>query len=103
MPPKHPAMQALANTFERSLVTMHKMPRVWLMYLQVNRRTTVTFLHSDLQMRRLQDYGCMPAQCPADGCVWTGAGQQHWLWLITALLLLLNSGRVRTCGVRWGS
>jgi pre-mRNA-splicing factor SYF1 len=28
-------MQALANTFERSLVTMHKMPRVWLMYLQV--------------------------------------------------------------------
>jgi pre-mRNA-splicing factor SYF1 len=35
LPPKHPALQALANTFERSLVTMHKMPRVWLMYLQV--------------------------------------------------------------------
>lgn len=35
LPPRHPALQALANTFERSLVTMHKMPRVWLMYLQV--------------------------------------------------------------------
>lgn len=35
MPPKHAALQALANTFERSLVTMHKMPRIWLMYLQV--------------------------------------------------------------------
>jgi pre-mRNA-splicing factor SYF1 len=35
LPPKHAALQALANTFERSLVTMHKMPRVWLMYLQV--------------------------------------------------------------------
>lgn len=32
--PTHPAMEALNNTFERSLVTMHKMPRVWLTYLE---------------------------------------------------------------------
>lgn len=38
LPPKAPALQALANTFERSLVTMHKMPRIWLMYLQVSTR-----------------------------------------------------------------
>ena len=35
LPPKHPALQALANTFERSLVTMHTRPRTWLMYLQL--------------------------------------------------------------------
>jgi hypothetical protein len=34
LPPRHPALQALANTCERALVTMHKMPRIWLMYLE---------------------------------------------------------------------
>eukprot|EP00850_Spirogloea_muscicola_P007794 SM000040S14806 [mRNA] locus=s40:534356:540087:+ [translate_table: standard] len=29
----HSAMEALKNTFERALVTMHKMPRVWIEYL----------------------------------------------------------------------
>ncbi|GAX78150.1 hypothetical protein CEUSTIGMA_g5592.t1 [Chlamydomonas eustigma] len=29
-----PAVQALNNTYERSLVSMHKMPRVWLDYLE---------------------------------------------------------------------
>ncbi|CAD7697059.1 unnamed protein product [Ostreobium quekettii] len=29
----NPAMEALSNTFERALVTMHKMPRIWLEYL----------------------------------------------------------------------
>jgi hypothetical protein len=48
MPPKHPAMQALANTFERALVTMHKMPRVWLMYLQVTQQAALA--HSGLQV-----------------------------------------------------
>ncbi|WIA16429.1 hypothetical protein OEZ85_013118 [Tetradesmus obliquus] len=33
--PNHPALTALAHTYERSLVTMHKMPRVWLDYLQL--------------------------------------------------------------------
>jgi hypothetical protein len=29
----HPAYAALNNTFERALVTMHKMPKVWELYL----------------------------------------------------------------------
>lgn len=29
----HPAVEAMNNTFERALVTMHKMPRVWMDYL----------------------------------------------------------------------
>lgn len=28
------AVDALNNTYERALVTMHKMPRIWLMYLE---------------------------------------------------------------------
>eukprot|EP00249_Psilotum_nudum_P021080 c27963_g1_i1 orf=1135-4002(-) len=31
----HSQYEALNNTFERSLVTMHKMPRIWVLYLQV--------------------------------------------------------------------
>lgn len=30
----HSQYEALNNTFERALVTMHKMPRIWIMYLQ---------------------------------------------------------------------
>ena len=30
----NPNYEALNNTFERALVTMHKMPRLWIMYLQ---------------------------------------------------------------------
>ncbi|GMY37237.1 pre-mRNA-splicing factor SYF1 [Fagus crenata] len=33
-PITHSHYQTLNNTFERALVTMHKMPRIWLMYLQ---------------------------------------------------------------------
>eukprot|EP00879_Flechtneria_rotunda_P016677 GHRR01017452.1.p1 GENE.GHRR01017452.1~~GHRR01017452.1.p1 ORF type:complete len:759 (+),score=226.66 GHRR01017452.1:413-2689(+) len=33
--PRHPALSALAHTYERALVTMHKMPRIWLDYLQL--------------------------------------------------------------------
>eukprot|EP00775_Hariotina_reticulata_P012401 gene12401-12536_t len=33
--PQHPALAALAHTYERALVTMHKMPRIWLDYLQL--------------------------------------------------------------------
>ncbi len=29
------AFDALNNTFERALVTMHKMPRIWLEYVQL--------------------------------------------------------------------
>eukprot|EP00192_Tetraselmis_astigmatica_P009541 CAMPEP_0117678744 /NCGR_PEP_ID=MMETSP0804-20121206/17458_1 /TAXON_ID=1074897 /ORGANISM="Tetraselmis astigmatica, Strain CCMP880" /LENGTH=902 /DNA_ID=CAMNT_0005488147 /DNA_START=252 /DNA_END=2960 /DNA_ORIENTATION=+ len=32
-PPTHKALDALNNTFERALVSMHKMPRIWLTYL----------------------------------------------------------------------
>lgn len=32
--PHHPAVQALNNTFERAMVSMHKMPRIWIMYLE---------------------------------------------------------------------
>ncbi|KAG2689796.1 hypothetical protein I3843_09G154300 [Carya illinoinensis] len=34
LPVTHSLFQALNNTFERALVTMHKMPRIWIMYLQ---------------------------------------------------------------------
>ncbi|KAG1371591.1 PsbB mRNA maturation factor Mbb1, chloroplastic [Cocos nucifera] len=33
LPISHPAYESLDNTFERALVTMHKMPRIWIMYL----------------------------------------------------------------------
>jgi pre-mRNA-splicing factor SYF1 len=29
----NPAVDALNNTYERALVSMHKMPRIWLEYL----------------------------------------------------------------------
>lgn len=32
--PEHPAQEGLTNTYERALVSMHKMPRVWLEYLE---------------------------------------------------------------------
>uniref|UniRef100_A0A061S5R0 Pre-mRNA-splicing factor SYF1 n=1 Tax=Tetraselmis sp. GSL018 TaxID=582737 RepID=A0A061S5R0_9CHLO len=34
LPVSHKSMTALNNTFERALVTMHKMPRIWIMYLE---------------------------------------------------------------------
>ena len=34
LPISHSAYSSLNNTFERALVTMHKMPRIWTMYLQ---------------------------------------------------------------------
>ncbi|XP_050227941.1 uncharacterized protein LOC126677396 [Mercurialis annua] len=34
LPIIHSQYQTLNNTFERALVTMHKMPRIWIMYLQ---------------------------------------------------------------------
>ncbi|PPR89062.1 hypothetical protein GOBAR_AA31617 [Gossypium barbadense] len=33
LPVTHPQYETLNNTFERALVTMHKMPRIWIMYL----------------------------------------------------------------------
>ena len=35
MAPTDGALEALNNTYERALVTMHKMPRVWLDYLSL--------------------------------------------------------------------
>ncbi|VFQ63782.1 unnamed protein product [Cuscuta campestris] len=34
LPVTHSQYQTLNNTFERALVSMHKMPRIWIMYLQ---------------------------------------------------------------------
>ncbi|CAK7350695.1 unnamed protein product [Dovyalis caffra] len=34
LPITHPQFETLNNTFERALVTMHKMPRIWILYLQ---------------------------------------------------------------------
>ncbi|XP_047333850.1 pre-mRNA-splicing factor SYF1 [Impatiens glandulifera] len=34
LPITHSQYQTLNNTFERALVTMHKMPKIWIMYLQ---------------------------------------------------------------------
>ena len=33
LPITHGALEALNNTYERALVSMHKMPRIWLDYL----------------------------------------------------------------------
>ncbi|KAK6917477.1 hypothetical protein RJ641_018228 [Dillenia turbinata] len=33
LPITHPQYETLNNTFERALITMHKMPRIWIMYL----------------------------------------------------------------------
>ena len=33
--PGHPAHESVNNTFERALVNMHKMPRIWMEYLEV--------------------------------------------------------------------
>ncbi|KAJ7530801.1 hypothetical protein O6H91_14G019800 [Diphasiastrum complanatum] len=35
LPLSHSHYESLNNTFERALVTMHKMPRIWIMYLQL--------------------------------------------------------------------
>lgn len=35
LPITHSKYENLNNTFERALVTMHKMPRIWIMYLQI--------------------------------------------------------------------
>ncbi|KAF1864995.1 hypothetical protein Lal_00004368 [Lupinus albus] len=35
VPITHSLNDTLNNTFERALVTMHKMPRIWIMYLQI--------------------------------------------------------------------
>ena len=32
--PTHPAVESLNNTFERAMVSMHKMPRIWILYLE---------------------------------------------------------------------
>jgi pre-mRNA-splicing factor SYF1 len=45
LPPGHPALDALADVYERALVTMHKMPRIWaefLEFLTSTRRLTRT-------------------------------------------------------------
>ncbi len=34
LPAGRPEVEALNNTFERALVTMHKMPRIWELYLR---------------------------------------------------------------------
>ena len=34
LPITHAAIEAMNNTFERALVSMHKMPRVWLEYAE---------------------------------------------------------------------
>ncbi|KOM47896.1 hypothetical protein LR48_Vigan07g160000 [Vigna angularis] len=34
LPITHSQYDTLNNTFERALLTMHKMPRIWVMYLQ---------------------------------------------------------------------
>lgn len=34
LPITHPQYETLNNTFERALVTMHKVPMIWVMYLQ---------------------------------------------------------------------
>ncbi|CAJ2634310.1 unnamed protein product [Trifolium pratense] len=34
LPVTHSMFETLNNTFERALVTMHKMPRIWILYLQ---------------------------------------------------------------------
>ena len=32
--PAHPSVEAMNNVFERAMVSMHKMPRIWMLYLE---------------------------------------------------------------------
>nr|POE50506.1 pre-mrna-splicing factor syf1 [Quercus suber] len=50
LPISHSQYKTLNNTFERALVTMHKMPRIWIMYLQ-----TLTHQKLVTQTRRTFD------------------------------------------------
>ncbi|KAF3954261.1 hypothetical protein CMV_020375 [Castanea mollissima] len=50
LPISHSQYNTLNNTFERALVTMHKMPRIWIMYLQ-----TLTHQKLVTQTRRTFD------------------------------------------------
>ncbi|XP_022142130.1 pre-mRNA-splicing factor SYF1 [Momordica charantia] len=50
LPITHSQYETLNNTFERALVTMHKMPRIWIMYLQ-----TLTNQKSVTRTRRTFD------------------------------------------------
>jgi hypothetical protein len=43
--PDHPAYDALLNCFERSLVTMHKMPKVWEMLMVRTSRVAHCIMH----------------------------------------------------------
>ena len=54
--PEDPAIENLNRTYERALVTMHKMPRIWLDYLEFllgQHRTTVTRQKFDRALRAL--------------------------------------------------
>ena len=56
-----PAYEAVNNTFERALVFMHKMPRVWIDYckfLQIQRKVTKTRHTYDRALR------CRPSPTP---------------------------------------
>ncbi|GAB4814261.1 hypothetical protein N2152v2_001307 [Parachlorella kessleri] len=48
----HPAVEALNNTYERALVSMHKMPRIWLEYLEfLIEQTAAVHLRAPLTAR----------------------------------------------------
>jgi len=54
--PEDPAIENLNRTYERALVTMHKMPRIWLDYLEFllgQHRTTATRQKFDRALRAL--------------------------------------------------
>ncbi|XP_058749791.1 uncharacterized protein LOC131622765 [Vicia villosa] len=68
----HPQFKILNDTFERALITMHKMPRIWIMYLQ-------TLTHQKLITRTRQTFDLALRALPVTqhGRVW-----DHYLFFV---------------------
>ncbi|XP_058768920.1 uncharacterized protein LOC131642717 [Vicia villosa] len=68
----HPQFKILNDTFKRALITMHKMPRIWIMYLQ-------TLTHQKLITRTRQTFDLALRALPVTqhGRVW-----DHYLFFV---------------------
>ncbi|KAL5096600.1 hypothetical protein RYX36_000927 [Vicia faba] len=69
----HPEFESLNNTFERALVTMHKMPRVWIMLLQ-----TLTHQKLITRTRRTFDRALCALPVTQHDRIW-----EHYLFFVS--------------------
>jgi len=84
--PDHPARASLRNTYERALVSMHKMPRVWLDYLEL-------LLEGGAVTRTRRAFDRALAALPIT--------QHDRVWVLYLVRVYL-CGVVVWCGVVWG-